>query len=601
MIKSIKKLFSLLTKEHRSRFYKLQFLIVLMTILEISGVAAMAPFMALVGDINILDGNSYLAQIYQNSEIESKETFLFLIGLSVFSTMILASLTSIYTIWRLSLFSSEVGVEISNRLFVYYLRQPWLFHVSRNSAQLTKQISTEAGRMAILVVSPLLQIGAKLVFTVFMSTVLLWYNPQIAITILMFFALSYMTIFYIVRPKLELNGKDISDQLQSRFKLMSDGFGGIKDILLHNKGQYFEDKFTESGKIFAKSQGSNQAIALIPKYIMELMAFGIIILLILFLIKTYEGNLSEILPILTVYALAGFKLLPNFQNIFANLSHVRGNIASFEEIAHDLEASYKLDILNERDFVNNEKISFKKSINLNNIFFTYPGQNSPILNNLSLSIPKNSMIGIVGSSGSGKSTFIDLLLGLVKADKGEILIDNKLIDKNNIRNWQTIIGFVPQSVYLLDGSIMENISIGLAENEVCKEKVIKSIERANLTELVGSYEDGIHTQIGERGVQLSGGQRQRISIARALYNDAEVLVFDEATSSLDGITEQLVMKAINEFSGSKTIIMVAHRLTTVKNCDIIYFFNKGKVEDSGTYKELIKKNEAFKRMVFIDE
>ena len=590
-----------MTSEHRARFYKLQFLITLMAIAEIAGVASMAPFMALVGDISVLDGNSYMARIYQDSGINSKESFLFLVGISVFFIMTLASLTSMYTIWRLSLFASVVGVEISDRLFVYYLSQPWLFHASRNSAELTKQISIEAGRMAILVISPLLQIGAKLIFTVLMSIAIFLYNPQIAVTISLFFVFSYVGIFKLVRPKLERNGKEISKQLQSRFRLMSDGFGGIKDILLLNRRKYYEDKFISSGKSFAKSQGTNQAFALVPKYIMELLAFGLIILLILFLIKTYEGDLAEVLPILAVYALAGFKLLPAFQNIFANLSHVRGNIASFEEISSDLEGSFKINSVVQGDWVNNQKIAFNNSLEFTDICFTYPGKHNQILNNLSLSIPKHSLVGIVGSSGSGKSTFVDLLLGLIEADKGDMLIDGKLINRKNIRGWQNIIGFVPQSIYLLDGSIMENIAIGLGEEEINKEKVMKAIDRAHLSELVESFENGMYTQIGERGIQLSGGQRQRISIARALYDDAEILIFDEATSALDGITEQLVMKAINDFSGLKTIIMVAHRLTTLERCDNIYFFNNGAVEDSGTYQELIEKNEAFRNMAYLNE
>jgi HlyD family secretion protein len=599
MFQNIQKLFQLLSKKSKIRFYRLQLLIVFMTLLEICGVASMAPFMALVGDLDVLDGNTQIAKLYQNIGISSKEDFLFIIGMSVFCIMTLAACISIFTIWRLSLFASEIGVEISDRLYIYYLNESYLFHTLRNSAQLTKQISTEAGRMAILVVSPLLQIGAKLVFTTFMCIAIFLYNPQIAITIMLFFTISYWTIFKLVRPFLEKNGREISKQLQARFNLMSDGFGGIKDILLLNRKKYYEDKFLSSGKIFARSQGTNQAFSLIPKYIMELLAFGVIIILILFLIKTYKGDLSEILPILTVYSLAGFKLLPAFQNIYANFSHIKGNIASFEEISSDLEKSYMVN--SSKDVSSNKKIDFHKSLEFKDISFSYPGKHEQIFNNFSLKIPKNNVIGIVGPSGSGKSTFIDILLGLIKPDEGEILIDGNCIDKKNIRSWQNIIGFVPQSVYLLDGSIMENIAIGIPKKEIDEEKIMNAIEKANLLELIQSYDDGIHSQVGERGIQLSGGQRQRISIARALYEDAEVLVFDEATSALDGMTEQLVMKAVNDFSGTKTIIMVAHRLTTVENCDIIYFIENGSVQDSGTYKDLIKKNKVFRKMANANE
>jgi len=299
---------------------------------------------------------------------------------------------------------------------------------------------------------------------------------------------------------------------------------------------------------------------------------------------------------LAIYALAGFKLLPAFQSIYANLSHVRGNIASFEEISKDLENSLKVNT-NIKDFkADTKRLVLGKGIEFKNIIFTYPGRREIALNNLNLTIPNNKVIGIVGPSGSGKSTFIDLLLGLIEANSGEILIDDKILNKTNIRSWQNTIGFVPQSIYLSDGSIMENIAIGLEKDEIDKERVMRAIDQAHLKELINSYENGIDTQVGERGVQLSGGQRQRIGIARALYNDVNILVFDEATSALDGITEKLIMDAIHDFSGTKTIVMIAHRLTTVEKCDIIYFLDEGRVTDSGTYEELLNKNITFRKM-----
>jgi ATP-binding cassette, subfamily B, bacterial PglK len=596
MFTSIKKLFTLLTPKQRSKFYRLQFLVILMTIAEITGIASMGPFMALVGDINILDGTSKLAEIYNMSGIKTKEDFIFWVGMIVLCIMTLASLISIFTTWKLSLFSSQIGVEISNQLYSDYMSQPWLFHTTRNSTQLTKKISIEAGRMATLVISPLLQVGAKLIFTTFMLSVLFIYNPQIAITGFIIFALSYILIFNFIRPKLKKNGKEISNQIELRFKLMAEGFGGIKDILLIGKQEYYINHFILSGEKFAFSQGSNQALATIPKYIMELVAFGSIVFLILFLIKTNHGNATEILPALAIYALAGFKLLPAFQSIYANLSHVRGNIASFEEISKDLENSLKVNT-NIKDFkADTKRLVLGKGIEFKNIIFTYPGRREIALNNLNLTIPNNKVIGIVGPSGSGKSTFIDLLLGLIEANSGEILIDDKILNKTNIRSWQNTIGFVPQSIYLSDGSIMENIAIGLEKDEIDKERVMRAIDQAHLKELINSYENGIDTQVGERGVQLSGGQRQRIGIARALYNDVNILVFDEATSALDGITEKLIMDAIHDFSGTKTIVMIAHRLTTVEKCDIIYFLDEGRVTDSGTYEELLNKNITFRKM-----
>jgi len=590
-----------MTKSQKKQFYKLQFLAALMAIAEISSIALIGMFMAIVGDLEILEGSGKLAEIYHISGIEEKEEFLFLTGVIVLCVMVIATTISIYTVWKLSLFASRMGVEISNSLFVYYINQSWSFHLSRNSTQLIKKIATESGRMAILVVSPLLQIGAKAILILFMSIAIFSYNPKITVIVLLTFSLSYIVIFSLVRSKLKKNGRVISEQNGRRFKLMSDSFEGIQNILLLDRKKYYINNFLLSGRKFARSQGLNQAFSVIPKYIIELSAFGVIIFLILYLIKIYEGNLSEILPVLAIYALSGFKLLPAFQGVYANLSHVRGNIASFEEISKDLEDSHKGNSNIDGVAQFNEKIDFAESIEFNNVSFAYPGNKVPVLTELNICIPKDKVVGIVGSSGSGKTTFINLLLGLIYADKGNISIDGKMLKKRKMRNWQKKIGFVPQSIYMSDDTVKRNIAIGLEDHEINEGKVMKAIRQAHISELVSGYENGIHTKVGERGTQLSGGQRQRIGIARALYDNPEVLIFDEATSALDGITEKLVMEAVHDFSGMKTIIMIAHRLTTVENCDIIYFFKKGRVEDSGTYQELIERNEEFRDMASINE
>ena len=590
-----------MTKSQKKQFYKLQFLAALMAIAEIASIALIGMFMAIVGDLEILEGSGKLAEIYHISGIEEKEEFLFLTGVIVLCVMVIATTISIYTVWKLSLFASRMGVEISNSLFVYYINQSWSFHLSRNSTQLIKKIATESGRMAILVVSPLLQIGAKAILILFMSIAIFSYNPKITVIVLLTFSLSYIVIFSLVRSKLKKNGRVISEQNGRRFKLMSDSFEGIQNILLLDRKKYYINNFLLSGRKFARSQGLNQAFSVIPKYIIELSAFGVIIFLILYLIKIYEGNLSEILPVLAIYALSGFKLLPAFQGVYANLSHVRGNIASFEEISKDLEDSHKGNSNIDGVAQFNEKIDFAESIEFNNVSFAYPGNKVPVLTELNICIPKDKVVGIVGSSGSGKTTFINLLLGLIYADKGNISIDGKMLKKRKMRNWQKKIGFVPQSIYMSDDTVKRNIAIGLEDHEINEGKVMKAIRQAHISELVSGYENGIHTKVGERGTQLSGGQRQRIGIARALYDNPEVLIFDEATSALDGITEKLVMEAVHDFSGMKTIIMIAHRLTTVENCDIIYFFKKGRVEDSGTYQELIERNEEFRDMASINE
>ena len=301
-----------------------------------------------------------------------------------------------------------------------------------------------------------------------------------------------------------------------------------------------------------------------------------------------------ILPIISVYAIGTIKLLPAFQQIYSSIAIIRANIPAFESIQQDLYDSLIRGETSKK--VEQSYLYPKKEISLEKVRFTYPNKKEPALDGLSISIPTNSVIGIVGPSGSGKSTLIDILLGLIEPDQGKLKIDDKIIDDKNCRSWQNTIGFVAQSIFLSEGSIAENVAFGIPNNEIDFKQVEYALKLAHLTELTKSLKEGIHTKVGERGIQLSGGQRQRIGIARALYHKAEVLMFDEATSSLDGITEKMIMEAIHNFSGQKTIILIAHRLKTVQKCHKIFFVDNGKVADQGTYEELINKNEKFKSM-----
>ena len=595
MLKVIKQLFVLLTDKQLKQFYLLQVLVVIMAFTELLGIASIAPFMALVGDISILETNGVFAQLYKMSGLNNPMDFLFYTGVIVLVMLTFSTVISMFTTWRLSIFGARIGTEIADRLYSYYMQQSWQFHASGSSAQLTKQVSTEAARISSQIVQPLMIMNSKLVLALFISISIVIYDPVIAILGLFIFSLAYFVLYRLVRQKLESNGQQLSEVSTQRFRLMNEGFGGIKDVLLLNRSHDFITRFHDSGKVFARAQGTNIAISQVPRYFIELIAFGAMISLVLVLIKVHSGNLGEVLPILAVYALAAFKLLPALQQIYSSLSQIKGNTAAFEAVKDDLERSFDSQKTSS-DTVVSTPIDLKRSIKLSNIEFSYPGKERPAVDGVNMSIPVNSVIGLVGSSGSGKSTLIDLLLGLLTPQQGGIYVDDIRITADNKRAWQDLLGFVPQSIFLSEGSIAENIAFGIPAKDISLKQVNKALNLANLTELVEQLPDGVNTRVGERGVQLSGGQRQRIGIARALYHEAEVLVFDEATSALDGITEKIVMDAIHEFSGQKTIIMIAHRLKTVEKCDLIYFMEHGKIIDHGTYQELVVRNVKFKEM-----
>lgn len=599
MIKLVKELFNLLTKSQKRRFYKLQFLVIFSAFAEIIGIASIAPFMTLISDLSILDSNNFLTELFIFSALEKKIDFIFWVGIIVLTGLIGSTIISIIATKKLAMFAAKVGTENADRLFDYYLRQDWLFHSSGSSAQLIKKIANEAVRVTDLVILPLILMNSKIVMVFFLLTAILIYDPVIAISGLFLFSFCYIIVFSFAKTRLAKNGKTLSDVATDRFRLMNEAFGGIKDVLILNRRDSFINRFENAGHKFAYARGNNHVLWQVPRYFMELLAFGTMVLTILFLIVFYESNINELVPIFSVYVLAAFKLLPAFQQIYASVGQIKGNISAFESIRDDLLDSQNIQKLENNVTINkkhNNKISLKESIVLKNVSFTYPGKIKPALKNISFRIAAKSVVGIVGPSGSGKSTIIDIILALILPEKGHVSVDQKILSDENIKNWQKNIGFVAQSIFLTEGTIAENIAFGLNENQINFKKIREVIKLANLEDFVKSLEKGINTKVGERGVQLSGGQRQRIGIARALYHETQIFIFDEATSSLDGITEKLIMDAINKFRGNKTIILVAHRLKTIKNCDCIFYINNGKLEQQGTYTELINNNVNFKKM-----
>ncbi|WP_062816425.1 ABC transporter ATP-binding protein [Alcanivorax sp. NBRC 102024] len=607
MLKQLKELYLLLDADQRKKLLQLQVLVILMAFAEMASVVAVGPFMSLVADPAVLESDGVLAKAYALSGLTEPSDFMFWLGIGVLLMLALAAGVSILTIWRLSVYGVQVGAQISTRLYRHYMYQSWLFHAGGSSSQLVNKIAQEATRLNNGVINPFMQLNSRLNLVLLMSLALVIYNPLVAVIGVSVFSCSYLLIFKLIRSRIVRNGRTVTKAQKQRFKMMGEGLGGIKDVILLGRQQTFVSRFANASKQMADAQGKNRVMAQTPRYIMELVAFSTIIFLILYLLSSNDGNIAAVLPILSVYALAGMKLLPAFQQVYASFSQIRGSLAAFDEIREDLinskndtgmrcrgtSGKQRLDPTGEQQ---SKTLKAKKTIEFNNVTFTYPGKPSPALNGMNLTIPVNKVIGLVGASGSGKSTAIDMLLGLILPDSGEVLIDGKPLANDDKRAWQNSIGFVPQSIFLSDSSIAENIAFGIPKENINKEKVKKAASMAHLDELLDELPEGLQTRVGERGVQLSGGQRQRIGIARALYDDADILVMDEATSALDGITEKYIMDAIHDLSGKKTIVMIAHRLSTVKSCESIYIIGEGKVVDEGGYEDLIERNAEFKKM-----
>jgi ABC-type multidrug transport system fused ATPase/permease subunit len=387
-----------------------------------------------------------------------------------------------------------------------------------------------------------------------------------------------------------------------RFKIVNEAIGGIKDIKLFNNSCYYLKKFDKKNLKYANNLSVYMVISQVPRYILETIAFGGIILITLFFIIT-SNNTLEVIPILAMYAFAGYRLMPALQLVFSSLTSIKAMAGSLDILHNDL---CNLKLINHPLVKNKQQnnyltIKLTDKLKLDNLTFAYPNTNNATLKNLTLSIPANSIIGFVGTTGSGKTTTVDLILGLFQPKNGQLLVDDVEINHNNLREWQNNLGYVPQHIYLTDDTIINNIAFGVSDEDINLDVVQKAAKIANIHNfIINELPKGYQTITGERGVRLSGGQRQRIGIARALYRDPQILIFDEATSALDGITETAIMDAIHNISSQKTIIIIAHRVTTLKECDMIHMMENGQIVASGSYNELLKTNAKFQEMAKSD-
>ncbi len=590
-----KKLESLLSSSHQKRIAGLSFLVLLSGLMEIGGIASIMPFMGMVVDPEIVVHNHWLALLYKHLDFSSPRYFLIFLGFVVLGVLFLSNLISALTIWSILRFSFQTGRDLSQMMFSAYLNHPFVFFLNRNTSELIQNILFEVGRIVNGILIPLLTIFSRSVIAFSILALLVWMNPILALVSGIVLGGAYLTIFLLVRKTLGTTGKEISRENARRTQVAYETFGSIKDIKILGREEEFFDRFRKPVERYSLYQSRSQMISLLPRYALETLAFGGIILIVIYLLSA-GGTLAKALPLISLYALAGYRLMPALQAIFGNLTAIRFNISAVDRIADDL-SSLRTDPRTAELSVPtpiHSPLPFSREITLEKIVFHYPNREEAVLNGLSLTISSNTSIGIVGSTGSGKTTTLDILLGLLSPSSGRLLIDGVPVTKENIREWQANIGYVPQQIMLMDDTVLRNIAFGIPEGLIDREKVIMAARMANLHDFVtNDLPDGYDTEIGERGVRLSGGQRQRIGIARALYHEPSVLVLDEATSALDNITENVIMEALNTLSHQKTIIMVAHRLTTVRECDTIIVMDSGSVSDQGTYRELLERNVFF--------
>ena len=594
-----KRLLSILSRKQFFQLARLQILVVVMAFTEVMGIASFGPFLQLAGNPQlVLDSSGPYSYIYNLSTFNNPKDFTVFFGVLVLLLLATATLFTTLTIRYLLHYAQQLGAALSSNLYEYYMNQTWLFHANNNSSNLMNKVNLECTRVTLGIIYPLMMLNARLVLAITIISFLAITDPLITIIGIVSFSSIYFLILYVVRSRLQKKGEIITKLQTKRFKLMNEGFGSIRDSILLAKSKVFSSEYSKASSLHGRANGSIATMNEVPKYWVELVAFSTMIGLVLFLLFQNQGNLLLILPKLGVFAMASYKLLPAFQQVYANATYIKASAPALDNIYEDMRSWSKLSKENfYSSTYDKSRINFSKSLTLSNLTFNYPNKERRAVENVSLSILPNQLIGFVGESGSGKSTLADLIIGLISQDAGDILIDDVNLSSSNLRGWQNGVGYVPQSIFLADASIAENIAFGVKFEDIDFNQINIVLELSNLEDTVNKLPNGMNTIIGERGVQLSGGQRQRIAIARALYNNPDLLVFDEATSALDGLTEKSIMKSINALSKTKTIILIAHRLNTVKDCDKIFLFNDGKLIDSGNYEELKKNNTQFNKMI----
>jgi ABC-type branched-subunit amino acid transport system ATPase component len=593
MLTNLKKFLELLSSVEKKKLIILMFMILIMALVDMLGVASIMPFMAVLANPELIETNKILAEMYLYSRSADKESFFFILGLIVFFILVFSLFFKGMTTYFQIQFAMMCEYTIGKRFIEGYIHQPYVWFLNRHSAELGKNILSEVQTVILNVVMPFITIFSQGAVVIAIFVLLLFIDTLLSLSVCFFLGLFYFGIYKIMRQKLSAIGQSRLDANEGRFTAVIETFAASKEIKIGNHEDVCIKRFSNPAKIYAKQQITAEVISTLPRFMFEAIAFGGLMLVILYLMNN-KGNFSNSIPIITLYAFAGYRLMPALQFIYRAVSQIRFAEASLNFLYNDLIKLKKLN-LGSRNF---NIIKFEKDIQLKNITFKYPNSDNLILKKLSLKILAKNVVALVGKTGSGKTTIVDLIMGILDPLNGTLEVDGNIIDSNNCKSWQKIIGYVPQQIYLANDTIEANIAFGIDVDKINFLEIERSAKIANLHEFVtNQLPEGYKTFVGERGIRLSGGQRQRIGIARALYHNPKVLIMDEATSALDGLTEKAIMQTINELRNDITIIIIAHRLSTVRECDQIYLVDDGKIIAQGNFLELIQKNDIFSSMV----
>lgn len=558
-----KKLNYLLISEAKKKLILLVLFSVIVSIVETVGVSAIMPFISVSTDFNLIHTNQYYSYIYDSFGVDSEIRFVMYFGMILIGYYIFRSLINMIFLYTLNKFSFDMYTSIANKLFSTYMNLAYKEFIYKNSSTMTKNIINEAGNLNGMITA-LLNIMSEILIVVFIYSLMLFIDYKITLLLTIFLLINTLFIFKVLSTRIKSAGVVREEAQRGFYEIMNSSFGNFKIIKLQSN-ETIKEYFRKKVDLFGHANVVSATLNQVPRLFLDALSFTILILIVIYLVWEYTNNISNMLSIISMFILALYRLMPSVNRIMTAYNTILFNYRSLEIIYCEL-----ISINNQS--LGNDDISFSKKISLNNISFQYE-KNNYILSDINLDISRGDKVAFIGPSGSGKSTLVDIIIGLHYSSSGTLKVDNTIVNNNNIKFWRKRIGYIPQSVYLFDGTVGENVSFG---GKYDKQKVDDCLKKAQIYNFLKTKK-GQDTYVGEGGIMLSGGQKQRIAIARALYLEPDILVLDEATSALDNKTEEKIMKEIYEICKDKTLIIIAHRLSTIKDCDVVYELSDGKI------------------------
>lgn len=563
-------------------------------VMEVVGIGMIPAFVAIIADPEKVMQISWLQSLFATLQITTARDLLLWGSVALLSIFIIKSIYIITFNYFEAHFIYRRRYIISHRLMRAYMQAPFVFHLQRNTAELLRNISHEVEVLINSVVANLLKMTRETVMALAILIFLFIMEPLITVLVISLSVLGAGSFILLNKKKMKEYGEEEQDRRAKMIKALNQGLGGIKDARVLNREDGFIEKFRIETYKSSKLKAYIQFIQQVPRPVVETTAvLGMLMVAVLLIWQ--NRPMAAIIPVLTLFAMATVRLMPSIQQILTIYATLRYNKVSINPIYADLKELEKFNKRFNEERKSKEKLLFNNGIRIRNLSYHYPNSSEQALNKVSLNIKKGEAVAFVGASGAGKTTMVDIILGLLEPDEGEIYVDGKNIAAN-LSAWQQNVGYIPQAIYLADETLRANVAFGLPEAEIDDAKVMEAIRLAQLETMVKELPKGFNTIVGEHGTRLSGGQRQRLGIARALYHNPNVLVMDEATSALDNITEKHIISAIEKLKGGHTLIMIAHRLTTVKNCDKLYFMEDGAIVQEGSYYDLVDSNVKFREM-----